>query len=80
MPLGIGVLNVPKAGAAGAEPVLLDPMTNEVISKEPEYDEYGRKKTDKSGNVKYKANDHWFRLDCKFVWKDAPKMAEGSEG
>lgn len=77
MPVGIGVLNIPRAGAESA---IVDPMTREVISKEPEYDEYGRKKTDKSGNVQYKANDHWFRLDCKFKWIDAPKLAEAGGG
>jgi type IV pilus assembly protein PilM len=78
MPAGVGVWVVRKEGTE-SDRVLIDPMTQEVISKEPEYDEYGKKKTDRGGNVKYKANDHWFRLDCKFKWKDAPKLAEGGQ-
>jgi len=78
MPVGIGTLVVTKGGSA-SDRMLIDPMTQEVISKEPEYDEYGRMKTDRSGNVKYRANDHWFRLDCKFKWKDAPKPVEGGQ-
>ena len=80
MPRGIGVLLVPKAGVGGAGTVLTDPMTREVISKVPEFDEYGKRKIDKNGNVQYKVNDHWFKLDCKFKWKGAPKLAETSTG
>jgi hypothetical protein len=57
----------------GGEQVLIDPMTKEIISKEAERDEYGKEKTDRSGNIIYEVNDYWFRLDAKFVWKDAPK-------
>jgi len=78
MPAGIGILAVPKGGATD-EKVLIDPMTQEVISSEPEYDQYGKKKTDRSGKVKYKPNDHWFKLDCKFKWKDAPKPAQSGK-
>ncbi|MHC4159778.1 MAG: hypothetical protein ACYSSO_11950, partial [Planctomycetota bacterium] len=55
------------------EQVLIDPMTKEIISKAAELDEYGKEKVDRSGNVVYEVNDYWFRLDAKFVWKDAPK-------
>jgi len=57
----------------GGELVLIDPMTKEIISKVAELDEDGREKIDRSGNVVYKANDHWFTLSVKFTWKDAPK-------
>ncbi len=73
MPYGIGVLDVPKGGPLAGETVLVDPMTREIISKVPEYDEHGRKKIDRVGSVIYTVNDHWFRLSCKFIWKDAPK-------
>jgi hypothetical protein len=80
MPAGIGFVEVrPKKVKGGrdeaAEPVLIDPMTKEVISKVVELDENGKEKRDRYGNVVYKINDHWFRLDVKFVWKEASKEA-----
>jgi type IV pilus assembly protein PilM len=84
MPEGIGLEedikseNVKKAERGDSdEQVLIDPMTREIISKVPELDENGKKRTDRAGKVVYKSNDHWFKLDIKFVWKDAPK--EGME-
>lgn len=56
--------------------VLVDPMTKEIISRMAEMDEYGKEKIDRAGNVVYETNDHWFRLDVKFIWKDAPKTSE----
>jgi len=54
--------------------VLIDPQTAEIISKVAELDEYGKPKIDpKTGKVVYKVNDHWFILNVKFIWKDAPK-------
>jgi len=82
MPMGIGIQGT-KSGKTKAaelsqaeELVFLDPMTKEVISKVPELDEYGKEKIDRLGNVVYEVNDHWFRLDAKFVWEDAPKPKE----
>jgi len=79
MPAGIGVETVkiqkPKSAKALVEQenILIDPLTNEVISKVADYDEDGRRKIDRAGKVVYKVNDHWFVLSAKFVWKDAPK-------
>jgi hypothetical protein len=77
MPTGIG-LRLEKTTKAGrgdsGEEVLVDPMTKEIINRVAELDEYGREKIDASGNVIYKVNDHWFKLDVKFIWKDAPKQ------
>ncbi|MHC4573192.1 MAG: type IV pilus assembly protein PilM [Planctomycetota bacterium] len=81
MPLGIGVVdvratrvNVRNAGRDdSSEDVLIDPMTKEIISKVVEYDENGRKKLDRAGNVDYQINDHWFVLKFKLIWKDAPE-------
>jgi hypothetical protein len=74
IPKGIGVEQVKATGGAEAgDSILIDPMTKEVISKVAELDEYGRKKTDILGNPVYKVHDRWFRLNTKFVWKDAPK-------
>jgi type IV pilus assembly protein PilM len=72
------------------ETVLFDPMTGEEISKtfdiitQQDIDapgsgltakDLGRKKTTSFGEVKYINRDYWFRIQAKFVWKDAPKDA-----
>jgi len=79
MPVGIGVVEdvgFGKAGkvrrGVGGKPFLIDPQTREVISKVAELDEHGTEKIDRMGNVVYEVNDHWFVLNVKFVWKDAP--------
>jgi hypothetical protein len=82
MPAGIG-LRSPRTKKGkpveGGEEVLIDPMTKEVISRVAELDKYGKEKIDeRTGNVVYKVNDHWFILDVKFIWKDAPKPAAGT--
>ena len=85
MPAGIGLEDIEFEKAKKAERgdsderILIDPMTKEIISKVAELDEGGRKKIDRSGKVVYKANDHWFKLDVKFIWKDAPKETEDAE-
>lgn len=61
MPSGIGVEDAYKGA-------LVDPMTKEVISKEPVLDEEGNPKTDRRGEIIYKVNDHWFTLDFKLLW------------
>ena len=71
MPPGIGIEET--TSEKKGDRVLVDPMTKEVISKVPELDENGREKIDRSGKVVYEANDHWFKLDIKFVWKNAPR-------
>lgn len=49
-----------------AEKVLIDPMTQEEISKAfLEYDKYDE--------PVYIERDHWFRINAKLTWKDAPK-------
>ncbi len=70
------------------EQVLVDPMTNEEISKtfdlitqeEIEQDpsltekDLGKKKYgDFNNEPKFIVRDHWFRISAKFVWKDASK-------
>jgi type IV pilus assembly protein PilM len=83
MPTGIGIEEIKsekaKKGGSGDERILIDPMTKEIISKVVELDENGRKKVDRAGKVVYKANDHWFKLDVKFIWKDAPKETTETE-
>lgn len=82
MPAGIGVEDIKLAKTAslqyaavsGGEVTLIDPMTKEMISREAEFDEFGKPKLDRSGKPVYKVNDHWFVLNLKFVWKNAPKL------
>lgn len=83
MPVGIGLEDVrlekAKRGEKGdSEQVLIDPMTKEIISKVAELEEDGRKKFDNRGKEVYEVNDHWFILDAKFIWKEAPKRPEDS--
>jgi hypothetical protein len=80
MPEGIGVWQeqtpkTPLAGprsAATIEWALADPMTNEIINKVAELDE-NRKQRIYRGTPVFKGSDHWFVLNVKFVWKDAPE-------
>ncbi|MHC4572456.1 MAG: type IV pilus assembly protein PilM [Planctomycetota bacterium] len=79
MPVGIGIADTKSDKAKKKERYeesLIDPMTKEIVSRVAELDEYGTEKVDRSGNIVYEVNDHWFRLDVKFVWKDAPKPEE----
>lgn len=79
MPVGIGIEDTEFEKAekderkSSGERMLIDPMTKEIISKVAELDENGKKKVDRSGRVVYRVNDYWFKLDAKFIWKDAPK-------
>jgi len=82
IPAGIGIRDVrykPTPGGAvqqdNAEWVLIDPMTREIISKIPEWDENGRPKLDRGLPVQT-VNDHWFVLNVKFVWRDAPESVK----
>jgi len=52
--------------------ILIDPMTKETISKESVLGEDGKPKLYR-GQPLYKVNDHWFVLNVKFVWRDAPE-------
>ncbi|GAI89888.1 unnamed protein product, partial [marine sediment metagenome] len=52
--------------------ILIDPMTRETISKESVLDEEGKPKLYR-GQPVYKVNDHWFVLNAKFLWRDAPE-------
>jgi type IV pilus assembly protein PilM len=72
------------------EKVLFDPMTQEEMSRT--YDIYtreevarnselsdrdiGRKKLTSFGGEQFIERDHWFRIQIKFIWKDAVKVAK----
>ena len=77
MSAGIGVVKSEqkkeKIQNSKNEQTLVDPMTREIISKIAEVDQRGRKKTDRAGNIIYKANDNWFVLNVKFAWNGAPE-------
>ena len=76
MPVGVGIEDAKSKKSRRkeiGEQILIDPMTKEIISRVAELDEYGGEEIDRSGNVVYKVNDHWFRLDVKFAWRDAPE-------
>jgi type IV pilus assembly protein PilM len=78
MPAGIGVEKTDKQlRTYGAEQrVIVDPMTEEVISKEPEVDSNGKPKVDRFGKPLYRVNDHWFRINAKFEWNKEEKKEE----
>ncbi|MFC1677938.1 hypothetical protein ACFL3G_12870, partial [Planctomycetota bacterium] len=80
MPTGIGIVKERKGlrnkRGRRNEEILLDPMTKEVISKKPVLNERGVAVKDKKGNPVYEINDHWFNLNFKLLWKDAPKKPE----
>jgi type IV pilus assembly protein PilM len=88
-PQGIGVweeqipeTTTPSAGpgrvgyvGAQGEWLLVDPMTKETINRVPVLDDDG-KQVLYQGKPVYQVNDHWFELNVKFVWKDAPEPPE----
>jgi hypothetical protein len=83
MPAGIGVTDVrykptPRGAVQeeSAEWVLIDPMTREIISKIPEWQANGSPKLDRRGMPIHTINDHWFVLNVKFVWRDAPESVK----
>lgn len=72
--IGSGIISDLGDGRIGIR-VLIDPMTKEVISKVPEFESDGKEKLDNKGRPVYTVNDHWFTLNVKFAWTDAPKPA-----
>jgi hypothetical protein len=75
MPSGIGVEDFretkviqPGQKTEGVEWILVDPMTNETISKFAVLDEDGKPKLYRGEEV-YEVNDHWFVLNVKFMWR-----------
>ncbi len=84
MPAGIGVTDIKykpmppgstKQGE-GWEYILIDPMTDETISRVKEWEENGRPKLDSRGAQIVTVNDHWFVLKVKFIWRDAPESVK----
>ena len=57
-----------------SELVIVDPLTNEEISKTFDLDEKGRKKMDSFNQPLYVERDKWFRIKAKFLWKNASQQ------
>ena len=81
MPEGIGVWKElidettqtgPRSMSTTRNWILIDPMTGETINKESVLDENGKPILYR-GQPVYKVNDHWFVLNAKFIWRDAPE-------
>ena len=60
-------------GAGSTNIILIDPMTKETVSKIAMLKPDGEPKIGPGGKPIYTVNDHWFRIDAQFVWKDAPE-------
>jgi len=81
MPPGVGLIKVMgRSGSTIEDRVLVDPMTDEVISKVAVFNEHGIEKVDRIGNVIYEINDYWFRLDFKLIWKGSTIPEPEEEG
>jgi len=82
MPEGIGiweevldekaVTTTPQSTSLTRNWILIDPLTRETINKESVLDENGKPILYR-GQPVYKVNDHWFVLNLKFIWRDAPE-------
>jgi len=81
MPSGIGVEDfretklIQPGQSEGVEWILIDPMTNETISKVAVLDEDG-KPVIYRGREAYEVNDHWFVLNVKFIWREVPESVK----
>ena len=60
---------------AQSEWELVDPMTRETINKVPVLDEDGEQVI-RNGRPVSRVNDHWFVLNVKFEWTEAPEPPE----
>jgi len=60
---------------AQSEWELVDPMTRETINKVPVLNEEGAQVI-RNGKPVFRVNDHWFVLNVKFEWTEAPEPPE----
>lgn len=72
----MGLTTAPETDLVAKETVLLDPLTQEEISKTFSLDDKGRKKYDAFGQPIYIERDRWFRLKAKFIWKNVPDQQQ----
>jgi hypothetical protein len=81
MPSGIGVEDfretklIQLGQSESVEWILIDPMTNEIISKVAVLDEDGKPVLYR-GRELYEVNDYWFILNVKFLWRDVPESVK----
>ncbi|MDD5458553.1 MAG: type IV pilus assembly protein PilM [Phycisphaerae bacterium] len=82
IPTGVGLMkNVESDTKTGQkETILVDPMTDEVISQVARKTADGRVQMDRQGKPVYETNDYWFELKAKFAWKNAPKFEAEDTG
>jgi len=77
MPAGIGETKsreiISRDGSKYQENVIMDPMTEEIISAVSAVDEDGREKLNAMGNPITEENDYWFTINLKFVWQNDSK-------
>ncbi|MBN2180568.1 MAG: type IV pilus assembly protein PilM [Sedimentisphaerales bacterium] len=59
------------------EDVVVDPLTDEIINKVSVLDQNGREILT-NGRPTYKVNDHWFEINLKFIWREAPEFPENN--
>ena len=70
---------IPAVSFAGrGTPILVDPMTRELISAEPMVDALGRERLDPAGKPLLRVHDQWFTLEFKLKWTEAPETPETS--
>jgi len=77
MPIGIGISKTVGDEQGTEHQVLVDPMTNEVISRVAKVDNEGKTVTDRRVKAEYEVNDHWYVVNFKLKWKVAPEPAKG---
>ncbi|MBN1788258.1 MAG: type IV pilus assembly protein PilM [Sedimentisphaerales bacterium] len=68
--ISLGLKSSSSADIVKSELVLVDPQTNEEISKTANINKEGRKQYDSFGKPLYIERDMWFILRVKFIWKD----------
>ncbi len=90
----LGIKQFSNKSRIEVEDVLVDPMTNEEMSKT--FDLWTQEDIDnglapdavRAGDIKYDPvtsepkyliRDHWFRISAKFKWKDGPKAEDKSK-
>ncbi len=56
---------------------LIDPVTKETISAEPDLDAFGKPRVDPLGRPVKQTRDYWFKLQFKIKWNHAPQTPEG---
>jgi len=71
---GYGMTTNPQDGSW----ILIDPMTEETISDTALTDHYGNPRFDSAGKPLKEIRDHWFRLQFKLLWEDAPETPGAS--